>query len=176
MKTFFYLLSITLLLLFVSCNCPSGQVTPASAEEESPVVFQDYGPQPFVLDIEAYTLKNDLFRRAIWTGTHMQMTVMSLAPGEEIGIENHPHTDQFLRVESGKGIVVMGNVRDSLDFREEVEDDFAVLIPAGKWHNLTNTGEEPMKIYSIYTPINHPFGTIHQTYEEAMEAESHHAD
>ncbi len=176
MKTVLYLLSITLLLIVVSCNCPSGQVAPAPAEEDSLVVFQDYGPQPFVLGIEAYTLKNDLYRRAIWTGTHMQMTLMSLAPGEEIGLENHADTDQFLRVESGKGIVVMGDSEDALDFRKEVKAHFAIFIPAGKWHNLTNTGEEPMKIYSIYTPVQHPFGTIHETYEDTMEADSHHVD
>lgn len=158
----------------VSCYCPKGSEAPVQAPEEAVVVFQDYGPQPFVFDIEAYTLKNDLYRQVIWTGTYMQMTLMSLAPGDEIGLENHADTDQFLRVESGKGIVVMGDSDDVLDFREEVEADFAIFIPAGKWHNLTNTGEEPMKIYSIYSPVEHPFGTIHKTYEEAMEADGDH--
>ncbi|HNR27892.1 MAG TPA: cupin domain-containing protein [Bacteroidales bacterium] len=106
----------------------------------------------------------------------MQMTLKSLAPGEEIGLENHADTDQFLRVESGKGIVVMGDSEDALDFREEVKAHFAIFIPAGKWHNMANTGEEPMKIYSIYSPVQHPFVTIHETYEDGMEADSHHID
>jgi mannose-6-phosphate isomerase-like protein (cupin superfamily) len=173
MKTRSFLILFVLLLTLGSCNNPGKEID-IQIEEEVIVEFRDHGPDPFVFDIEAYTLGNDLYRRAIWTGTHMQMTLMSLAPGEEIGLEKHPEIDQFLRIESGKGIVVMGDEKENLTFREEVEDDFAIFIPAGKFHNVINTGDEPLKIYSIYTPPEHPFGTIHETYEEGMEAEHHH--
>ena len=104
----------------------------------------------------------------------MQMTLMSIEPGGEIGLERHDDIDQFIRVEAGKGIILMGDSEDNLDFQEALEDDFAAFIPAGKWHNVINTGEEPLKLYSIYAPAEHPFGTIHNTYEEAMEAEHDH--
>jgi mannose-6-phosphate isomerase-like protein (cupin superfamily) len=167
-----FLMLLGLLLTLLSCNTPAKQ-NEIRIEEEVIVEFRDHGPEPFVFDIEAYTLQNDLYRRAIWTGTRMQMTLMSLAPGEEIGLEKHPEIDQFLRIESGKGIVVMGDEKENLTFRKEVEDDFAVFIPAGKYHNVINTGDEPLKIYSIYTPPEHPFGTIHNNFEEALEAEHH---
>jgi mannose-6-phosphate isomerase-like protein (cupin superfamily) len=173
MKTGSCLILIGLLFSILSCNT-SVEQKEIREEEKVVVEFRDHGPEPFVLDIEAYTLKNDLYRRTIWTGTHMQMTLMSLAPGEEIGLEKHPEIDQFLRIESGKGIVVMGDEEENLTFRKEVEDDFAVLIPAGKYHNVINTGDEPLKIYSIYTPPEHPFGTIHKTYEEGIEAGHQH--
>ena len=102
------------------------------------------------------------------------MTLMSLHVGEDIGLEMHPDVDQFLRIEQGQGIVQMGDQQDQLNFEEEVFDDFAIVIPAGKWHNLTNTGEVPLKLYSIYAPPQHPFGTVHETKAEAMAAEHNH--
>ena len=82
--------------------------------------------------------------------------------------------DQFLRIDQGQGIVQMGDQQDQLNFEEEVFDDFAIVIPAGKWHNLTNTGDVPLKLYSIYAPPQHPFGTVHETKAEAMAAEHNH--
>ena len=99
----------------------------------------------------------------------MQMTVMTLQPGEDIGLELHTKTDQFLRVEQGSGIVMMGDAEDNLDFQQRVEDDFAIFIPSGKWHNLLNDSDEPLKLYSIYTPVEHPHGTVHETREEGIE-------
>jgi len=174
MKTVTTFFSVLLLLLMISCNCPVKQNALPVQEEQTAVEFRDYGPEPFVFDIEAYTLENDLYRRAIWTGTNMQMTLMSLDPGQEIGLEKHPDIDQFLRIESGTGVVVMGDLEEELNFQEDVKDDFAIFIPAGKWHNVINTGDVPLKIYSIYSPAEHPYGTVHNTYEEAMEAAGHH--
>ncbi|ARK32648.1 cupin domain-containing protein [Halalkalibacter krulwichiae] len=134
----------------------------------------DFGPNPFVIDIEEATKENDTFRTALWTGEHLQVTLMSIGVGEDIGLENHPHLDQFLRIEEGQGIVQMGDRQDQLDFQAEVFDDFAIIVPAGKWHNLTNTGDKPLKLYSIYAPPQHPFGTVHATKAEALEAEEHH--
>lgn len=132
---------------------------------------QDHGPQPHVLDIEKATLANDTYRTALWTGNHLQLTVMSIEPGGEIGLETHPDRDQFLRVESGRGRVRMGPARDRLDFDREVADDWVILVPAGSWHNVINIGEEPLKIYSLYGPPEHPRGTAHRTKAEADAAE-----
>ncbi|MBU8732160.1 cupin domain-containing protein [Cytobacillus oceanisediminis] len=131
----------------------------------------DYGPQPFVVDIEEATKQNNTFRTAIWTGQHLQLTLMSINTGEDIGLEVHPELDQFLRIEEGEGIVQMGDSKDQLDFQRKVADDFVIIIPAGKYHNVINTGSKPLKLYSIYAPPQHPFGTVHQTKADAMAAE-----
>ncbi|WP_223702384.1 cupin domain-containing protein [Sutcliffiella deserti] len=134
----------------------------------------DYGPEPFVVNIEELTKQNNFFRTALWTGSHFQLTLMSINVGEDIGLEIHPTLDQFLRVEQGQGVVQMGDSKDRLDFQENVYDNYAIIIPAGKWHNLTNTGNEPLKLYSIYAPPQHPYGTVHETKAIAMAAEEEH--
>jgi len=96
---------------------------------------------------------------------------MSIAVGEDIGLEMHPNVDQFLRVEDGQGLVRMGASKDHLNLNQPVFDDFAIFIPAGTWHNVINTGNRPLKLYSIYAPPNHPWGTIHQTKAIAQAAE-----
>ncbi|PJE94473.1 cupin domain-containing protein [Streptomyces carminius] len=133
--------------------------------------YRDHGPRPYVLDIERATLANDTFRTALWTGKQMQLTVMSIDPGGEIGLEVHPDRDQFLRVEAGRGRVLMGQEKDRLDFDEEVRADWVVLVPAGSWHNVLNTGDEPLKLYSLYAPPEHPHGTVHPTKADADAAE-----
>jgi len=135
------------------------------------VRIMDYGPNPFVININEATLQNNTFRTALWTGTHLQITLMSLNPGEDISLEMHSNLDQFLRVEQGQGIVEMGQSKDNLNFKRYIYDDSAIVIPAGYWHNLTNTGNIPLKLYSIYAPPNHPFGTVHRTKAEAEAAE-----
>ena len=123
---------------------------------------------PYVNNIENETLSNNYFRKEVFTGEHLQMTVMSLLPGEDIGAEIHDTTDQFLRIEQGSGVALVGETEYA------VEDDFAIIIPAGMNHNVTNTGEIPMKLYSIYTPAEHPVGTIHKDKAEADAAELLH--
>jgi mannose-6-phosphate isomerase-like protein (cupin superfamily) len=113
--------------------------------------FKDHGKEPYVLNIEDATKENSNFRTTIWTGENLQVTVMSVEPGDDIGLEKH-EGDQFLRIEDGKGFVQMGDSEDNLTFEENAEDDYAIMIPAGKYHNVTNTGDEPLKIYSIYAP------------------------
>lgn len=125
-------------------------------------------------DIENATTQNETFRTVLFTGRYSQLTVMSIKPGEEIGLEAHHDIDQFIRVEQGSGRVVMGPSEDKLDEQHEIEDDWAVIIPAGTWHNVVNTGEGPLKLYSIYSPAEHPDGTVHQTKAEADAAEHHH--
>ncbi|NRG47564.1 cupin domain-containing protein [Bacillus sp. CRN 9] len=133
--------------------------------------LKDYGPKPFVLNINEATKRNNNYRTALWTGKHLQVTLMSINVGEDIGLEIHPNVDQFLRIEQGQGIVQMGKRRDNLNFARKVYDDSAIMIPAGTWHNVTNTGNIPLKLYSIYAPPNHPFGTVHMTKADAMAAE-----
>lgn len=134
-------------------------------------VVSDMGPNPFVVNIEQVTEANDAFRAALWTGRHLQLTLMSIGVGEEIGLEMHPNLDQFLRIEEGQGIVKMGSSRDRLDFELFVREDYAIFVPAGAWHNLINTGSVPIKLYSIYAPPQHPHGTVHFTKAEAEAAE-----
>lgn len=138
------------------------------------VAIADYGAKPYVVNINEATKQNKTFRTALWTGTHLQVTLMSINVGEDIGLEMHPHVDQFLRIEQGEGLVQMGETKNNLDFKRNVYDDSAIMIPAGTWHNVTNTGNFPLKLYSIYAPPNHPFGTVHATKAEAMAAEESH--
>ena len=142
-------------------------------EEEDDVLIKlkDYGPEPFVVNINEATKQNNTFRTALWTGNHLQLTLMSIKVGEEIGLEIHSDLDQFIRIEEGQGLVKMGDRKDRLDFQEKVYDDFAFIIPAGKWHNLINTGKKPLKLYSIYAPPQHPRGTVHATKAIAEAAE-----
>ncbi len=150
-------------------------IADAISETRVDVDFKDFGPEPFVFNIEEYTTQNETYRTSIWTGEYMQMTVMSIPAGGDIGEEMHPDIDQFLRVEAGSGIMQMGDEEGVFNFEERVEHDFAVFIPAGKWHNLINDSDEPLKVYSIYAPGEHPRNTVHQTQEEGIAAhEAHH--
>lgn len=135
------------------------------------IKLKDYGVAPLAINIEKAAKQNNTFRTALWTGKHLQVTLMSINVGEDIGLEIHPHLDQFLRIEEGQGIVLMGDNKNNLNFRANVGDGFAFIIPAGKWHNLINTGNIPIKLYSIYAPPQHPHGTIHETKAIAEAAE-----
>jgi mannose-6-phosphate isomerase-like protein (cupin superfamily) len=132
-----------------------------------PTPFTDYGPAPFVANIEDATLTNDYYRTALWTGEHLQTTLMSIPPGGDIGLEIHPDTDQFIRIEDGQGLTQMGSSKTHLTFKQTVFKDSAVFVPAGTWHNITNIGTKPMKLYTIYAPPHHPHGTVHPTKEVA---------
>lgn len=133
------------------------------------LALTDSGPEPFVVNINKATNQNNTYRTVLWTGNHLQVTLMSINVGDEIGLENHPNLDQFLRIERGQGLVKMGDRKDNLSFQRRVSDDFAILIPAGTWHNLINTGMMPLKLYSIYAPPQHPKGTVHKTKADAAE-------
>lgn len=142
------------------------------AQNQSPIELKDYGPYPFVVNINEVTKQNNTFRTALWTGKHLQVTLMSINAGDDIGLEIHPNVDQFIRVEDGQGLVRMGKNKDRLDFQANVSDEFAIMIPADTWHNIINTGNKPLKVYSIYAPPQHPHGTIHETKAEAEAEES----
>lgn len=128
----------------------------------------------WVDNIEAVTLENTNFRTVIYTGKHSQLTVMSIPPGGEVGWEAHGHLDQFLRLEAGKARLDLGSNKDSVDESHDIEDDWALIIPAGTWHNVVNTGDVDLKLYSIYSPPQHPDGTVHRTKAEADADEHHH--
>jgi mannose-6-phosphate isomerase-like protein (cupin superfamily) len=146
---------------YSSCVYPYSSNTP----------LKDYGPEPFVVNIDYITKQNNNFRTALWTGDYLQLTLMSIPVGESIGLEIHPDLDQFIRIEEGQGLVMMGDTKENLDFERRVRDDYAFIIPAGKWHNLFNTGNTPIKLYSIYAPPQHPYGTVHETKADAEAAE-----
>ena len=129
----------------------------------------------WVADIEEATEENTDFRRVLFTGKHLQLTVMSIPVGESVGWEMHDHLDQFLRIEEGKGTLKLGRSKDEVAETHAVKDDWAMIIPAGTWHDVVNEGDEPLKLYSLYAPPEHPDGTVHRTKAdaEAAEAEEH---
>jgi mannose-6-phosphate isomerase-like protein (cupin superfamily) len=136
--------------------------------QSSRKTLEDHGKKPYVININNATKQNNTYRTAIWTGDHLQVTLMSINVGDDIGLEVHPNIDQFLRIEQGKGIVEMGKTKDNLTFVQQVSNDDAIMVPAGTWHNIKNTGRNPLKLYSVYGPPDHPFGTVQQTKAEAM--------
>lgn len=123
----------------------------------------DSGPHPFTVDIEQATLGNTNYRTTVWTGQFLQLTVMAIKPGDDVGLEVHEDHDQFFRVEAGRGRVQMGPAEDDLSFDREVSDDEIVMVPAGSWHNITNVGDEDLKVYSLYGPPEHEHGRVHVT-------------
>jgi mannose-6-phosphate isomerase-like protein (cupin superfamily) len=125
-------------------------------------------------DIEKVTVENSTFRMVVFTGEHTQLTVMSLKPGEDIGLESHPNLDQFIRIEKGQARVELGKTKENVDEKHDVEDDWAVIVPAGIWHNVVNTGSGDVKLYSLYSPPEHPDGTVHETKADAEAAEHAH--
>lgn len=121
----------------------------------------------WVEDIEALTETNGDFRRVIYTGKHLQLMLMALRPGEEIGEEVHADHDQSFRVEKGKGEVWIDGQRS------RIQSDDAIIVPAGAKHNVVNTGEKPLRLYTIYGPPDHRDGIVHATKAEAEAAEEH---
>ena len=144
---------------------------PDKREYAGHIELKDYGPSPLVININAAAKQNNNYRTALWTGKHLQLTLMSLDVGEDIGLEMHPDVDQFIRIEKGQGMVMMGDTKEKLDFQKKVYDGYVFIIPAGKWHNLINTGCTPLKLYSIYAPPEHPYGTVHRTKKDAQHLE-----
>lgn len=128
----------------------------------------------WVGNVEQVTLENNNFRTVLYTAEHIQLTVMSIPPGGEVGRESHPHLDQFLRIEDGTARVEFGPSADEIAETYDVEDDWAIIVPAGTWHNIVNTGDEPLKLYSLYSPPEHPDGTVHVTKADADADELEH--
>ena len=131
------------------------------------MTIEDVGPRPQSFDLEQATRDNPSYRTVAWSGRYLQLTLMSFPVGGDIGLEAHPQTDQFLRLDAGRGRVQMGASKDQLTFDQEVSDGWCVLIPAGTWHNVTNIGQEPMQVYAIYAPAHHKPGKVHETASDA---------
>ena len=119
--------------------------------------IRDFGPKPLIFNIDH--------------ATHMQLTLMCIPIRGEIGVEMHADTDQFIRIESGFAKVFMGRCKNNLCEETIVDGNYAIIIPAGTWHNIVNIGNRPLKLYSLYAPPNHPFNTVHKTKECADHAE-----
>ena len=117
----------------------------------------------YIADIEKLTLENTDFRRVLYTGKNLQLVLMTIQAGDDIGAEVHDEHDQFFRIESGTGTVTID------DKTTDIKDDDVVVIPAGAMHNVTNTGAEPLKLYTIYGPPEHKDGTLHPTKDVAKE-------
>ena len=125
----------------------------------------------WVADIEQATLDNTNFRTVLWTGEHSQLTVIQIGVGDDIGLEAHPDHDQFIRIEQGKARVELGPTEDQVEETHDVEEDWAIIVPAGVWHNVVNSGDRELKVYSLYSPPEHPPNTVHRTKADAMAAE-----
>ena len=134
--------------------------------------IRDYGCEPFIFNINHATNMNEKFRLTLWTGHDMQLTLMCIPVCESIGEEMHPNVDQFIRIESGRAKVYMGSCKNDLKEMACVDGNDAILIPAGTWHNIVNIGNCPLKLYSLYAPPQHPFGTVHCTKEDAEHQEN----
>ncbi len=132
----------------------------------------DNGPNPNVFDIEKATVANTNYRAVAWTGKYLQVTLMSIPVGQSIGLEVHPETDQFLRLDAGTGRCVMGPAKDELTFSQDVSDGWSIQVPAGMWHDVINTGDEPMKVYAIYAPTHHAKGKVQATADVAAADEA----
>ena len=115
----------------------------------------------YVDNIERATVENEDFRRVLYTGAHLQLVLMTLPPGCDIGEEVHEDRDQFFRIEQGEGEIRIDGVAN------RVEDDFAVIVPAGARHNVVNTGDRPLRLYTLYAPPEHRDGIVHKTKEQA---------
>jgi len=125
----------------------------------------------WIADIEQATLDNTNFRTVLWTGEHSQLTVIQIGVGDDIGLEAHPDHDQFIRIEQGKARVELGPTEDQVEETHDVEEDWAIIVPAGVWHNVVNSGDRELKVYSLYSPPEHPPNTVHRTKADAMAAE-----
>ena len=129
--------------------------------------IRDFGCEPFIFNIDHATNMNENFRTTLWTGRDMQLTLMSIPVCGEIGVEMHADVDQFIRIESGRAKVYMGCCRSNMQEMGCVDANYALLIPAGTWHNVVNVGNRPLKLYSLYAPPKHDRGTVHRAKEDA---------
>ncbi|MGE4214749.1 MAG: cupin domain-containing protein [Anaerotignaceae bacterium] len=129
----------------------------------------DYGPNPFVTNIDSDTLKNDYYRSAVWTAGNLQVMLMSLPVGLRADLELHD-TDHYINVVEGQGVIESGPNKENLDFRVRVSDGYAFMIPANVWHRFYNIGSTPIKFYIIYGPPQWPHGTVVETLEDEENA------
>lgn len=155
---------------YMNCYNNNKEIKEITEEKETRKEIKcekEYDTNPLIVNIEELTKRNNDFRRVIWTGQHLQLTVMNIRVGESIGLEMHPNLDQFIKIEQGLGLVRMGKEKNNLNIEKRVCDGFAIFIPAGTWHNIINIGNVSIKLYSIYAPPQHSRGLVQRTKEEA---------
>ena len=126
----------------------------------------EHGGEVYCANIGNVTMKNNNFRESVWTGRYLQMTLMSIPCGEDIGVENHYDTDQYIRVENGCAMAFTGKNRDELSNKCRLNSGEAIFIPAGTWHNIVNIGRRNLKLSSIYAPPHHPRCTVEKIKNE----------
>ena len=124
---------------------------------------KDLGAKPQLLNIHNEVCRNTNFRAAIWTGENLQVTVMSIPVGGEVGLEFHEDVEQLLQIESGFARVYMGKSKNSVTCFGGADRNSLIIVPQKTWHNIVNVGHMPLKLYSVYAPPEHPFGTVHKT-------------
>lgn len=123
----------------------------------------DYGNEPFIANITAVCCDNPYYRRILWTGEHLQVALMSIPVGGEVGLERHEDNDQLIEVVSGCAQILMGKSAENLNIQKRVNNNFSVMVPAGTWHNVKNTGSTALKLCTVYAPPHHNKGTVHET-------------
>ncbi|MGO4937940.1 cupin domain-containing protein [Fundicoccus sp. Sow4_H7] len=138
------------------------------------VEHKDHGKEPYVVNIDKLAVENNNYRTTLWTGEKLQVTTMTIQPGDDIGLEIHEGIDQFLHIVSGQGICKMGPTEDNLDFTQEVYADDAIFVPADVWHNVENNSGEPLKLYTVYAGPDHLAGTVHETHQDAIDDPNEH--
>ncbi len=123
----------------------------------------DYGPNPFMIDLQKAAQQNDNFRSTLWTGTQLQVTLISIPVHELVGMEVHSDLDQLIRIEEGVGLIQLGEDKFSFYDQFLAFPNYTMFVPAGTWHNIVNIGSQPLKLSSIYAPPNYPWGTTQET-------------
>lgn len=130
--------------------------------------YKDNGQMPRIDSLEEMTLDNSNFRTTIWSGVNLQVTLMTIPAGEEMGLETHAGIDQLYHIVEGKGTIHLGRMEDNLD-EQQVEAGSSILVPASMWHNLVNDGQEDIKMYTVYGAIEHKPGTVHKTKQDELD-------
>lgn len=129
----------------------------------------------YVGSIDEAVSRNPYFREVVFTGSNLQLVVMTLQPGEDIGLEVHDHVEQFIRIESGRATVTLGPTEHEITEAHDVATGWAIVVPAGTWHNVLNASDGDLRLSTIYGPPQHAAGTVHKTKAEARAAEAQHA-
>ena len=169
------LLFITLTFIMVLSSLPmtafaDGAKKPnrnkSDSSHSSSCEIKDHGPEPYTLKLDELANSNTNFRAAVWTGDLLQLTIMSIEPHSEIGLEEHSDTDHFFYIVEGTGLVQMG-AKDAKLNKKDIGPGSGIFVPKGKWHNIINNGSNPLKVLVVYAPPQHDHGTVHKTKAEA---------
>lgn len=130
--------------------------------------IKDYGPEQIIIPIDKLSRINTNYRASIWTGEHMQATLMRINPNDDVGVEIHENLEQLLFITSGVAEVYYGKTEKQLSFEGYAEVGDMITVPAGTWHNIKNASQSPLKMYSVYAPVKHAYGTIQKTKSDAV--------